>query len=437
MADDTASSNPDELDALADKAGRVAESARSLATQPSRCKDDALHRIAETLRDRTDDILEANKHDVQRAAEAGRDEAFLDRLRLDASRITSMASDVEEVIELDDPVGATDSQWVRPNGLKVGRQRIPLGVVGLIYESRPNVTSDATSLCIKSGNGILLKGGSDAFESNKAIYETIRAALETSDLPPEASHAVGFVDTTEREAVRVMLGLDDAIDVVIPRGGPGLIQVVTEHAAMPVIKHDAGVCHVVVDGSADPEMVDDIVLNAKTDRVSVCNAAETLLLLESAVEPHLGRLLEQLADLGVTLHVDEPTREVAREADVPADLLREAGPDAYAREFLSDDLAVKIVPDLTTAREHIAEFGSSHTEAILTDNYSQSQRFIDEVDSSVVLVNASTRFSDGNQLGLGAEIGISTTRLHAYGPMGVEELTTTKFVVVGHGQVRD
>lgn len=437
MSDDTSAAQPDELDALVEMAGRVAESARSLATQPSRRKDDALQCIADALRERTDRILEANDDDLERAAESGRDEAFLDRLRLDGERIEKMASDVEEVIELDDPVGSIDSQWVRPNGLKVGRQRIALGVVGLIYESRPNVTSDATSLCLKSGNGILLKGGSDAFESNRAIYETIRTALEESELPPGASHAVGFVDTTDRKAVQVMLGLDDALDVVIPRGGPGLIQVVSEHAKMPVIKHDAGVCHVVVDGSADAEMVDEIVLNAKTDRVSVCNAAETLLVLDSAVEPHLGRILEKLAGAGVTLHADEPAREVARDAGVPEDQLCEATPESYAREFLSDDLAVRILPTLDAAQEHIAEFGSSHTEAIVTDDYSQSQRFVDEVDSSVVLVNASTRFSDGNQLGLGAEIGISTTRLHAYGPMGVDELTTTKFVVFGDGQVRE
>ena len=412
------------------------EAARPLGYQPSRHKDDALYAIAAALRVHTDDILAANDRDLERAS-GEYDEAFLDRLRLTPERIDKMASDVEEIAALDDPVGRVDSQWLRPNGLRVGRQRIPLGVIGMIYEARPNVTSDAAALCLKSGNGVLLKGGSAAFESNRAVHRAIVEGIDASPLPNTTTQAVGFIDTTDRDAVGEMLTLADHIDVVIPRGGPGLIEFVTENSRIPVIKHDAGVCHVVVDGSADAEMVDDIVLNAKTARVSVCNAAETLLVLESAVEPHLDRLLGKLVDADVTLHLDGRSYERAEQLDLPASQLRRADEEAYRREFLSLNLAVKICDGLDDAQAHIAEYGSSHTEAIVTDEYAQSRRFVDEVDSSVVLVNASTRFSDGNQLGLGAEVGISTTRMHAYGPMGVDELTTTKFVVFGDGQVRE
>jgi len=415
----------------------VDRAARPLSYQPRRHKDRALEAIAESLRDQTEPILEANERDLGRARDRDYEEAFLDRLRLNAERIDKMASDVEEIAALDDPVGRIDSQWVRPNGMKVGRQRIPLGVLGMIYEARPNVTSDAAALCVKSGNGVLLKGGSAAFDSNKAVHRAIATGLERSPLPEATRRAVGFVDTTDRDAVGEMLTLDEYLDVVIPRGGPGLIQFVTEHSRIPVIKHDAGVCHVVVDGSADAEMVDEIVLNAKCARPSVCNAAETLLVLESAVEPHLDRLLATLVDAGVTLHCDPRSYDSAERLDLPASQCKRADEEAYGREFLSLDLAVKIVDELDEAQAHIAEYGSSHTEAIVTDEYAQSRQFVDEVDSSVVLVNASTRFSDGNQLGLGAEVGISTTRMHAYGPMGVDELTTTKFVVFGDGQIRE
>lgn len=438
MSDTTDDSVSADLSArLAEQGQEIDRAARVLATEPSRHKNQALQRIADHLRSQTSEILEANERDLERAREQSHDEAFLDRLRLSETRIDKMASDVEAIAALDDPVGRVDEQWVRPNGIKVGRQRIPLGVLGMIYEARPNVTSDAAALCLKSGNGVLLKGGSAAFDSNRAIHRSIREAIVDSDLPDETARAVGFVDTTDRDAVGEMLTLDEHIDVVIPRGGPGLIQFVTEHARMPVIKHDAGVCHVVVDGSAEPEMVDDIVLNAKTQRPSVCNAVETLLVLDDAVGPHLERLLDKLVDAGVTLFVDPTSYEAAKRADLPEQKLERADEEAYRREFLSLQLAVKVCDGLDEAQAHIAEYGSSHTEAIVTDDYSKSRRFVDEVDSSVVLVNASTRFSDGNQLGLGAEVGISTTRMHAYGPMGVDELTTTKFVVFGDGQIRE
>jgi glutamate-5-semialdehyde dehydrogenase len=435
---DSEAATPDFIHDLRETASRVSEASRSLAHQPSRHKDAALEAVADALRNRTDRILEANERDMSRAREAGDyDVAFLDRLRLDADRIEKMALDVEEVAELEDPVGRIDEQWVRPNGLEVGRKRIPLGTIGFIYESRPNVTSDAANLCLKSGNGILLKGGSAAFESNRAIYRAIRRGLDASPLPDEAEAAIGFVDSTDRRVVGEMLGLADDLDVVIPRGGRGLIEFVTEESRIPVIKHDEGVCHVVVDGSADAEMVDDIVLNAKTQRPSVCNAAETLLFLENAIDAHLPRVLERLADAGVRLHLCDRSLEAARERDIEASAIESADEEAYRREYLSEAIAIRVVESLDEACDHVATYGSHHTEAIVTENYSQSRTFVDRVDSSVVLVNASTRFSDGNQLGLGAEIGISTTRMHAYGPMGVEALTTTKFVVFGDGQIRE
>lgn len=417
-------------------ARRVRQSARTLAYQSSSAKDDALSKIATALRDHTEAILEANRQDLAKGRDKGLDPAFMDRLELTPARIDKMASDVEEVIALGDPVGRVDSTWVRPNGLRVGRRRIPLGVIGIIYESRPNVTSDAAALCLKSGNGVLLKGGSDAFLSNRAVYQAILAGLAASALPEGARHAVGFVDTTDRGAVKEMLGLSDDIDVIIPRGGKGLIRFVTEHSRIPVIKHDEGVCHVVIDGSARPEVVDPIVINAKTHRPGVCNAMETLLVLENAVDAHLERTLERLANAGVRLHLCERALAVAQEAGLAPDSYGAATDEHFRTEFLSLELAVRVVDDLDEAIGHINEYGSHHTESLLTEDYSKSQRFQREVDSSVVMINASTRFSDGNQLGLGAEIGISTTKMHAYGPMGIDELTTTKFVVLGDGQIR-
>jgi glutamate-5-semialdehyde dehydrogenase len=424
------------LKQLRTTARRVRQSARLLAYQPSSAKDDALEKIAQALRDHNDRILEANARDLERGRNKGLDAAFIDRLALDSGRIDKMASDVEEVIALSDPVGRIDSAWVRPNGLRVARRRIPLGVIGIIYESRPNVTSDAAALCLKSGNGVVLKGGSDAFDSNRAVYQAILAGLEASALAEGARHAVGFVDTTERSAVKEMLGLSKEIDVIIPRGGKGLIRFVTEHSRIPVIKHDEGVCHVVVDGSARESVVDEVVLNAKTHRPGVCNAMETLLVLENGVDNHLGRVLGRLVEAGVELHLCDRARAAAEKAGLSREAFDTATEEHYRTEFLAMELSVRVVADLDEAIAHINEFGSNHTESLLTEDYSQSERFQREVDSSVVMVNASTRFSDGNQLGLGAEIGISTTKMHAYGPMGIDELTTTKFVVLGDGQIR-
>lgn len=424
-------------ESLKESAGRVRQAARVLAYQSSAVKDDALRQIARELRARTDTIIQANRADLAQGEQKGLDAAFLDRLRLDPQRVEAMAAAVDEVVGLEDPVGRVERSALRPNGLRVARQRIPLGVIGIIYESRPNVTSDAAALCLKSGNGVILKGGSDAFGSNRAIYQAIVAGLEASALPQEAHGAVGFIDTTEREAVAAMLRLEHEIDVIIPRGGHKLIRFVTENSLIPVIKHDQGVCHGVIEGSAPAELVDRVVLNAKADRPGVCNAMETLLVLENAVDPHLERVLKLLSDAGIRLHLCERSMRAAQSAGIAADKYVPVDEDAWRAEFLGMELAVGVVADLSAAIAHIRTYGSNHSEMLLTQNYALSERFQREVDSSVVLINASTRFSDGNQLGLGAEIGISTSKMHAYGPMGIEELTTTKFVVLGDGQVRD
>ncbi|MFU8803181.1 MAG: glutamate-5-semialdehyde dehydrogenase [Bradymonadaceae bacterium] len=424
------------LSDLTETARRVRRGARRLARQNAAVKDDALRAMAHSLREQQSDILEANGQDLIQAREKGLDPAFIDRLVLDASRIDIMAQALEEVIALPDPVGGFDEIWVRPNGLKVGKKRIPLGVIGIIYESRPNVTSDAAALCLKSGNGVLLKGGSDAFHSNRAVFEALRAGLEQSSLPEAAHDAIGFVQTTRRDAVRHMLGLSAEIDVIIPRGGKGLISFVTEHSRIPVIKHDEGICHLVIEGSARADDVDAVALNSKTQRPGVCNTIETMLVLDNAVVPHLGRLLKKLAGAGVGLHLCERSMELAKSVGLDASTFTAATEEDFETEYLALELTVRIVEDLDEAIAHIDRYGSQHTESLLTQDYASSQRFIDEVDSSVVMINASTRFSDGNQLGLGAEIGISTTRMHAYGPMGLKELTTTKFVVLGDGQIR-
>jgi len=421
---------------LHETAARVRRGARVLAHQSTATKNGALAHVADALRAAVPAILAANQKDLARGREKALDRAFLDRLELNPERIEEMVAAIEEVIALPDPVGRVDAGWVRPNGLRVGKRRIPLGVIGIIYESRPNVTSDATALCLKSGNGVILKGGSDAFESNRAIYAAIRAGLKSSSLPAEAAMAVGFVDTTERAAVGELLKLEKFIDVIIPRGGHTLIRYVTEHSLIPVIKHDQGICHGVVDGSARAEVVDAVILNSKVARPGVCNAMETLLVLENAAETHLPRLLGLLADEGVRLHLCPRSLEAAKSANLLEDAYLPATEDAFLAEYLSLELAVAVLPDLSAAIAHIQTYGSNHTEILLSEDYSQIERFQREVDSSVLMINASSRFSDGGQLGLGAEIGISTSKMHAYGPMGIDELTSTKFVVLGEGQIR-
>lgn len=415
------------------QATRVALSARALARATSRAKDSALLAMADALLAHAPSILAANAQDVERAHAKELAPAFIDRLILDDARLHKMAAALQEIASLPDPVGQISELARRPNGIQVGRQRIPLGVLGIIYESRPNVTSDAAALCLKSGNGVVLKGGSDAFSSNQAIHQALRAGLASSELPPAAHDAIGFVDTRDRGATVEMLGLADLIDVVIPRGGKSLIKFVHQNSRIPVIKHDEGVCHIVVEGTAPADQVVPILLNAKVQRPGVCNSVETILFTQNAVDTHLRPALEALHASGVTLHLD-PTAMAA--AQGLTGHIHPVDEDAYAREFLALEVAIGVLPDVDAAIAHIDRYGSRHTESLLTGSYALGQQFLREVDSSVVMLNASTRFSDGGELGLGAEIGISTTRMHAYGPMGLQELTTTKFIVMGEGQIR-
>jgi glutamate-5-semialdehyde dehydrogenase len=337
-----------------------------------------------------------------------------------------MAEGLREVARLPDPVGEVIRMWKRPNGLIVGRMRIPLGVIGIIYESRPNVTADASGLCLKSGNSVILRGGSEAFHSNQAIGQILRKVLVEVGLPQEA---IQIFPHTERKAVREMLQLEGDIDLIIPRGGEDLLRFVTRHSKIPVIKHYKGVCHIFVDETADLEMATRVCLNAKVQRPGVCNAMETLLVHERVASRFLPKVARVLQKKGVELRGCSQTKKVLSH-------IKETREEDWSQEYLDLILSIKVVKGIEEAAEHIAKYGSSHTEAIITSDYRNAQRFLREVNSSCVLVNASTRFNDGFELGLGAEIGISTSKLHAFGPMGLEELTTTKFIVYGEGQVR-
>lgn len=410
---------------------KIARSAREashgLARLGSAVKNEALDKMAEGLLGKSRELKAANKKDLARAEKKGLAKAMIDRLTLSDKVIKGMADGLREVAALPDPVGEVTSMWTRPNGLKVGRMRIPLGVIGIIYESRPNVTADAAGLCLKSGNAVVLRGGSEAISSNLAIAGVLSGACEEAGVP---AAAVQVVPTTEREAVLEMLKLEDFIDVIIPRGGEGLIRFVVENSKVPVIKHYKGVCHVYVDSSADFKMAENIAFNAKVQRPGVCNSMETLLVHNDIAGTFLPLINERYKHAGVEVRGCAETRKILKDA-------KEATEEDFYSEFLDLILAVKVVGSLDEAMEHISRYGSFHTEAIVTEDYKNSKRFIEEVNSSTVLVNASTRFSDGFELGLGAEIGISTTKLHAFGPMGLEELTTRKFVVFGDGQIRE
>jgi glutamate-5-semialdehyde dehydrogenase len=403
------------------------EASRTLAKTPSDKKDRVLRTMAQRIEDEAPRLIAENSKDVEEARAKGLSKAMIDRLTLTPKTISEMAQGMREVAALPDPVGQIVRMWRRPNGLLVGRMRIPLGVVGIIYEARPNVTSDAASLCIKSGNGVILRGGSEAFRSNLAIVQLLQEVLREEGLPEAC---VSMVPTTSREAVAEMLELEGIIDVIIPRGGEDLIRAVVAQSKIPVIKHYKGVCHVFVDASADLDMAEKICVNAKVQRPAVCNAMETLLVHKDVAEKFLPRIAKTLEDLQVELRGCDVTRSILPQ-------VKEAKEEDWYAEYNDLILAVKVVEGLDEAVAHITKYGSEHTDSIVTRDYSNAQRFLQEVNSSVVLVNASTRFSDGFQLGLGAEIGISTTKLHAFGPMGVEELTTTKFVVYGDGQIRE
>jgi glutamate-5-semialdehyde dehydrogenase len=400
--------------------------ARTMATLSSGVKNELLKRMAAALEGQAKELIVANEADLIAARGQGLAPAMIDRLVLDEKRIEAMASGLREVAELPDPVGEITGMWRRPNGIQVGRMRIPLGVIGIIYESRPNVTADAAGLCLKSGNAVILRGGSESIHSNTAIGRILKKELEGMGLPPASLQVVA---TTEREAVDELLKLEEEIDLIIPRGGEGLIRFVSEHSRIPVIKHYKGVCHTFVDASADFEMAERICVNAKVQRPGVCNAMETLLIHKDIAETFVPRIAEVLRNNGVELRGCPVTREFAPQVAAATE-------EDWGAEFLDLILAVKVVDDLDEAIAHIQRYGSLHTEVIVTRDYANSQRFVREVNSGVVMVNASSRFSDGNQLGLGAEIGISTTKLHSFGPMGLEDLTTRKFVVLGEGQIR-
>lgn len=402
------------------------EASRALRSLERPQKDHALRLMSKKLLDHQEEIIAENRRDLRGVREAGLSPAMIDRLTLSKDVIGGMAEGLMEVVRLSDPVGEITGMWKRPNGLRVGRVRIPLGVIGFIYESRPNVTVDAAGLCLKSGNAVLLKGGSEAIHSNIILGRLLGEALEEAGIPPKA---VSVIPTTDREAVKILIGLEDQIDIIVPRGGEGLIRFVTEHSRIPVLKHYKGVCHIYVDRSASLEMARKICLNAKVQRPGVCNAMETMLVHMDVAPDFLPEMAKEFNKAGVELRGCAESLSL-----VPG--MRPAEESDWPAEYLDLILAVKVVSDMDEALEHIERYGSNHTEAIITNDYSRAQRFLDQVDSSVVLINASTRFNDGNQLGLGAEIGINTSKLHAFGPMGLEELTTTKFIVYGQGQTR-
>ncbi|MEA3332858.1 MAG: glutamate-5-semialdehyde dehydrogenase [Pseudomonadota bacterium] len=406
---------------------QVKSAARVLAAASTLEKDKALRAMAVGLRKRRVFLQQSNRLDLEKARENGLSAAMIDRLTLSDKVLEAMACGLEEVAAFPDPVGEVERMWRRPNQLLVGKMRIPLGVVGMIYESRPNVTADAAGLCLKSGNGVILRGGSEAFHSNMAVLEVLHEALATTSIPVDVVQVVPF---TERQAINYLLQCEEEIDLIIPRGGEGLIRFVVEHSRIPVIKHYKGVCHVFVDAGAEIEMARKIVVNAKTQRPGVCNAAETILVHREIAANFLPLMAADLQAKEVEI------RGCAKTLELLPDLVP-ATDDDWATEYIDLIVSVKVIDSFDEAVAHIAQYGSDHTETIVTSDYHRSQEFLRQVNSSVVMVNASTRFSDGGQMGLGAEIGISTTKLHAYGPMGLEGLTTTKYIIYGDGQIRD
>src|SRR5437868_5723040 len=400
--------------------------ARELARASTETKNRALAAIAAEIRRGAQPILAANAGDVAQAKADGRDAAFIDRLTLTRALVEQMALGIEQVAALPDPVGEITGKTKQPSGIEVARMRVPLGVIGIIYESRPNVTADAAALCVKAGNACILRGGSEALESNRAIAGCVRAGLKAAGLPEAA---VQLVDTTDRAAVGALITMPEYVDIIVPRGGKELIERLARESRIPMIKHLDGVCHVYIDERADPEMAVRIADNAKTQRYGTCNTMETLLVAEAIAPKVLPRIGEIYARKGVEMRADEPARKM-----LPA--AKAATERDYYTEWLAPIVSIRLVKDLDQAIEHIAKYGSQHTDAIVTDDAERAQRFLREVDSSSVMWNASTRFADGYEYGLGAEIGISTDKLHARGPVGLEGLTTQKFVVLGHGEAR-
>jgi len=415
------------IDTVVEKKARSAkEASKALYNCPAGKKDNLLKAINNRLHSELQSILSANKKDLLNAERIGLSKTLTDRLTLNEKRIEQMIAGVKDVIKLSDPVGKVIEKIKRPNGLVVEKVRVPLGAVGIIYESRPNVTIDAAALCLKSGNAVLLRGGSEAIHSNKKLVEIIKMALRDVELP---SGCVEFIDTTDRKAVMAMLKQDKYLDVIIPRGSQKLISFIQESSSVPVIAHGEGNCHVYVDSSADLEMAEEIVFNAKVQRPSVCNAAEKLLVHEKIAPKFLPGIAQRLQNAGVELRGDSKTRSLIRN-------VKPATETDWFTEYLDLIMAVKVVKNFDEAVHHIDKYGSHHSDSIVTKNTSLAGRFLQEVDSAAVFVNASTRFTDGYEFGLGAEIGISTQKLHARGPMGLVELTSTKFIVHGKGQVR-
>ena len=408
----------------------IAKKAKSASTftakLSSSIKNQALQKIADELVDNASFLKEENKKDLDRAKKEGLSPAMIDRLTLSDKVIEDMATGLKEVSFLPDPVGEVTKMWRRPNNLLVGKMRIPIGVIGIIYESRPNVTADAAGICLKSGNAVILRGGHEAINSNIAIGKITAKALNSCGIPSDAVQIIPF---TSHEAVNIMLKQEDYIDLIIPRGGEGLIRNVVKNSRIPVIKHYKGVCHIFVDEYVSFKMAEDIIVNSKTQRPGVCNALETLLVHKNISKEFLPLIAESLKKKGVEIRGCKKTKNILQD-------IKDAEESDWYEEYLDLILSIKVVKDIDEAISHILQYGSSHTDAIITQNYNNAQKFLKEVTSSVVLVNASTRFNDGNQLGLGAEIGISTTKLHAFGPMSIYELTTTKFIVYGDGQIR-
>jgi glutamate-5-semialdehyde dehydrogenase len=401
--------------------------ARLLAPLSSAEKNRALLLMAEKLDAQSAALIEENQKDLDLAKKNGISGAVLDRIALNPSRVQAMANGLRDVAALPDPVREVVKMWRRPNGLQVGRMRIPLGVIGIIYEARPNVTADAAALCLKSGNAVILRGGSEAHHSNQAIAAVLREACAETRVPQDAVQVVRF---KEHALVNELLQLEEYIDLIIPRGGEELIRAVVANSKIPVIKHYKGICHVFVDADASLEMAERICFNAKVQRPSVCNAMETLLVHEAVAAKFLPAMIKKYRAAGVEIRGCDKTQALA-----PG--VKQATDADWSTEYLDLILAVRVVTNMDQAIEHIEKYGSEHTESIVTTNYQRSREFIDRVNSSAVMVNASTRFNDGGELGLGAEIGISTSKIHAFGPMGLEELTTTKFIVFGDGQVRE
>jgi glutamate-5-semialdehyde dehydrogenase len=429
---------PNDLNASADvrpmvqamgEAARLAS--RAVARATTAAKNRALEAAADALVEREKTILAANAQDVKGARAEGRDDAFIDRLALTAKAIESMAEGLREVAKLPDPVGEVSALAFRPSGIQVGRMRVPLGVIAIIYESRPNVTADAGALCLKSGNACILRGGSESLKTNQAIAACMAAGLKAAGLPEEA---IQLVDTPDRAVVTELVTLEKFIDAVVPRGGKGLIERIAKDARVPVIKHLDGICHVYIDDRADPAKAIAIADNAKTQRYGTCNTMETLLVAHAIaprVLPEIGRIYSQK---GVEMRANAEAREILKKAGIKG--VKAATEDDFRTEYLAPIVSIATLPGLDEAIAHIAQYGSQHTDAIVTDDWPRAQRFLREVDSSSVIVNASTRFADGYEYGLGAEIGISTNKLHARGPVGLEGLTSQKWIVLGDGHIR-